>query len=99
MGEGRLAQYIIRNTFSIEKLTYINETVTVIYRSKMSHGNDNKKRFEVYTAEEFIPAITQHFPERPFQMVPGNKIRTDINSNYMKSQECVSCYHHYITGR
>jgi len=69
-GEGRpLAQYIIRNTFSVEKLTYINETGTVIYRSKMSHGNNNKKNFEVYTAEEFIAAIAQHIPEKSFQMV------------------------------
>ncbi len=33
-GREALAQYIIRNTFSVEKLTYINETATVIYRSK-----------------------------------------------------------------
>jgi hypothetical protein len=59
------SQYIIRNTFSVEKLTYINETGTVIYRSKMSHGNNNKKNFEVYTAEEFIAAhsisLRNHF--------------------------------------
>jgi len=69
--EGReaLAQYIIRNTFSVEKLTYINETATVSYRSKMSHGNNSKKNLEVYTAEKFIAAITQHIPEKSFQMV------------------------------
>jgi hypothetical protein len=33
-GREALAQYIIRNTFSVEKLTYIEETATVIYRSK-----------------------------------------------------------------
>ena len=68
-GREALAQYIIRNTFSVEKLTYTNETATVIYRSKMSHGNNNKKNFEVYTAEKFIAAITQHIPEKSFQMV------------------------------
>jgi len=46
-GREALAQHIIRNIFSVEKLTYINETGTVIYRLKMSHGNDNKKNFEV----------------------------------------------------
>ena len=35
----------------------------------MTHGNDNKKNFELYTAEEFIAAITQHIPEKSFQMV------------------------------
>jgi len=66
-GREALAQYIIRNTFSVEKLTYINETGTVIYRSKMTHGNNNKKNFELYTAEEFIAAIAQHIPEKSFQ--------------------------------
>jgi hypothetical protein len=35
----------------------------------MSHGNNNKKNFEVYPPEEFIAAITQHIPEKSFQMV------------------------------
>jgi hypothetical protein len=68
-GREALAEYIIRNTFSVEKLTYIDETGTVIYRSKMTHGNNNKKNFELYTAEEFLAAITQHIPEKSFQMV------------------------------
>ncbi len=34
----------------------------------MTHGA-NKKNFEVYTADEFIAAITQHIPEKSFQMV------------------------------
>jgi hypothetical protein len=66
-GREALAEYIIRNTFSVEKLTYIDETGTVIYRSKMTHGNNNKKNFELYTAEEFLAAITQHIPEKSFQ--------------------------------
>ncbi len=67
-GRESLAQYIIHNTFSVDKLTYTDETATVIYRSKMTHGNDGKKNFEVYTAEEFIAAITQHIPEKSFQI-------------------------------
>ena len=63
-----LAQYIIRNTFSLDKLSYNRETSTVLYRSKMTSGK-NKKNFQVYTAEEFIAAITQHIPEKSFQMV------------------------------
>ena len=34
----------------------------------MTHG-ENKKNFQIYTAEEFIAAITQHIPEKSFQMV------------------------------
>ncbi len=33
-GRDAMAQYIIRNTFSLEKLTYNDETNTVIYRSR-----------------------------------------------------------------
>ena len=54
---------------SIEKLRYIEETGTVVYQSKMTHDKKNRKNFEVYTAEEFIAAITQHIPEKSFQMV------------------------------
>ncbi|MCP5007724.1 MAG: hypothetical protein GY941_27880 [Planctomycetes bacterium] len=39
-----------------------------IYQSKMTPGK-NKKNFQIYTAEEFIAAITQHIPEKSFQMV------------------------------
>jgi hypothetical protein len=40
----------------------------VRYRSRVKHGKD-KKNFELFTAEEFIAAITQHIPEKSFQMV------------------------------
>ncbi len=69
-GREKIGQYIIRNTFSEDKLTYNEDTVTVIYHSKMTHGK-NKKNFSVYTAEEFIAAITQHIPEKSFQMMTG----------------------------
>jgi len=67
-GQITLAQYIIRNTFSVEKLTYNEQSGMVIYHSKMSHGKD-KKNFAIYTAEEFIAAITQHIPSKSFQMI------------------------------
>jgi|SRR3989304_3898531 len=51
-----------------ERLTYNRETCTVIYRSKMTSGK-NKKTFQIYTAEEFIAAITQRIPEESFQVV------------------------------
>jgi len=50
-----MMHYIIRNTFSLEKLTYNEETNTVIYQSKpvlnsysvMTHGK-NKKNSQIF---------------------------------------------------
>jgi hypothetical protein len=44
-GIENLSQYILRNTFSNSKIQYVEETETVLYRSKMSHGK-NKKNFQ-----------------------------------------------------
>ena len=67
-GKENVAQYIIRNTFSLKKLNYVEETGTVIYHSKMTPGK-NKKNFVVFEAEDFIAAICQHIPGKIFQMV------------------------------
>ncbi|WP_303720831.1 transposase [Malonomonas rubra] len=67
-GQEALAQYIIRNPFSVEKIHYQQQSGQVIYKSKMTHGK-NKKNFEVFSAEEFIASITQHIPEKNFQLV------------------------------
>jgi len=80
-GIENLAQYIIRNTFSLAKLSYIENTGIVIYRSKMSHGG-NKKNFRTFSALEFMAAITQHIPDRLAQMVRylgwySNRMRGD----------------------
>jgi len=58
--EGReaIAQYIMRNVLNIENVTYVEKTGKVIFRTKMQKGN-HQKNFMVYTAEEFIAAITQ----------------------------------------
>ena len=66
-GQRALAEYIMRNAFSEQKITYIEDTGKVLYRSAMTHGG-NKKNFEIFTAEEFIAAITQHIPDKSFQM-------------------------------
>jgi hypothetical protein len=63
-----LAEYILRNAFSKQKITYLEDTGKVLYRSAMTHGS-NKKNFEILPAEEFIAAITQHIPAKAFQMV------------------------------
>jgi hypothetical protein len=43
------------------------ETGTVIYRSR-KHAN-TKRNFEVFSAADFIGAITQHIPDKGFQGV------------------------------
>ena len=63
-----LAHYIMRNAFSEEKITYIEDTGQVLYRSDMTHGK-NKKNFELLPAEEFIARVTQHIPEKGFQIM------------------------------
>jgi len=80
-GREALAQYIIRNPFSLRKLQYQQQTGQVIYRSKMSHGA-NKRNFEIFDALDFIAAITQHIPEPSFQLVRyygwySNRMRGD----------------------
>lgn len=66
-GRESVAQYIMRNAFNASKITYIEKSGKVIYHSKMQKGK-NRKNFMVYTAEEFIAAITQHIPKKSFQM-------------------------------
>jgi len=70
-GRESLAQYIIRNPFSAKKITYNAATGTVIYKSKTSprKSKGGRKNFQVFTALEFIAAITQHIPEKSFQLV------------------------------
>jgi hypothetical protein len=46
-GIENLSQYIIRNTFSLENLKYEEGDVSVIYRSKLTHGK-NKRNFQVF---------------------------------------------------
>ena len=48
-------------------MVYNAQNSTVLYRSRM-HAK-TKRNFEIFSAEEFIAAITQHIPDKGFQMV------------------------------
>ena len=63
----KLAQYILRNPFSVAKMTLESPTDTVIYRSKLNPKIN--RNFEVFTATDFLAAITQHIPDQGAQMV------------------------------
>jgi hypothetical protein len=75
-GQKALVEYILRNAFSEQKactrprsgITYIEDSGKVLYRSVMTDGS-KKKNFEIFTAEEYIAAITQHIPDKHFQIV------------------------------
>jgi len=58
-----LARYIIRASFSQERMTYISEESKVVYRSK-----DDKKE-KIFDALEWLAAMCSHVPNRGEQMV------------------------------
>jgi hypothetical protein len=67
----------MRNVFSEGKIKYIEKSEKVIYhaklqkmevRSEKAETGSAKQNFKIYTAEEFIAAITQHIPKKSFQM-------------------------------
>ena len=60
-GIENVAQYIICNTFSLSKLSYIENTGTVIYRSKMSHG-DNKPNLQITAPLSSLQQLPSTFP-------------------------------------
>ncbi|MEI6785663.1 MAG: transposase, partial [Verrucomicrobiota bacterium] len=62
-----LAQYILRNPFFVEKMTLESPTDRVIYRSRLNAKIN--RNFEVFTATDFLAAITQHIPDKGAQMV------------------------------
>lgn len=41
---------------------------SVIYRSRMTHG-ENKRNCQIFSPLEFITSITQHIPEQYFQVM------------------------------
>ena len=58
-----LARYIIRASFSQERLSYIADESKVIYKSKS--GNDTKE----FDAVDFIANICSHIPNKNEQTV------------------------------
>ena len=61
-GRRRLAEYLLRAPFSLEKITWKKETGTVIYRSERSWNT--KRNFEVFSAADFLAAAVDHIPPK-----------------------------------
>ena len=63
----RLAQYIIRNPFSLDKMHPNATGESIIYRSGLNPKI--RRNFQVFEPCDFIAAITQHIPDKSFQLV------------------------------
>jgi hypothetical protein len=63
----KLAQYVLRNPFSVDKMTMEAPGDIIIYRSRMNPKIN--RNFEVFTAPDFLAAITNHIPNKNCQML------------------------------
>lgn len=63
----RDAQYILRSPFSLEKMTYQQQSKTVLYRSKMNPVL--KKNFAVFPVLDWIATLTTHIPNKGEQLI------------------------------
>jgi len=86
----RLAQYIIRNPFSVAKMQVNRSGDSILYRSGMNPKI--KRNFQVFTACDFIAAITQHIPDKRFQMLRyygwySNKMRGQRSKRARDAEE------------
>ena len=66
-GRRRLAEYLLRAPFSLEKMTWNESTQKVIYRSKRSWHT--KQNFKIFSAVDFIAAVVEHIPPKGQQTV------------------------------
>ena len=61
-GRRKLAQYMLRAPFSLEKMTYESRTGTVLYRSQMHKSL--KRNFQLLPAAEWLELLCRHIPDR-----------------------------------
>ena len=76
-----LARYIIRASFSQERMTYIPEESKVIYQSK--DGKDEK----VFDALEWLAAMCSHVPNKGEQMVRYYGYYSNVSRGKRKKQD------------
>jgi hypothetical protein len=63
----QLAQYILRNPFSVEKMQMETPGDRIIYRSR--YNPKIGRNFQVFTATDFLAAVTHHIPDKGAQLV------------------------------
>ena len=61
-GRRRLAEYLLRAPFSLDKITYNADSGSVLYRSERHWRT--KRNFEVFSAPQFIAALLAQIPPK-----------------------------------
>lgn len=61
-GRRRLAQYMLRAPFSLEKMSYDPDSCTVIYRSRMH--KTLKRNFQIMHGADWLAQLCAHIPDR-----------------------------------
>ena len=61
-GRKKLAQYMLRAPFSLEKITYLPEIGMVMYRSHMHKGL--KRNFQLIPGAQWLEMLCRHIPDR-----------------------------------
>ena len=61
-GRKKLAQYMLRAPFSLEKMTYLAETGMVMYRSHMHKGL--RRNFQLLPGAKWLELLCRHIPDR-----------------------------------
>ncbi len=61
-GRKKLAQYMLRAPFSLEKMTYDDKSGSVIYRSHMHKSM--KRNFQVMPGAQWLELLCRHIPDR-----------------------------------
>ena len=61
-GRRRLAQYMLRAPFSLEKMSYEPVSGTVIYRSRMH--KTLKRNFQIMSGADWLAQLCRHIPDR-----------------------------------
>jgi hypothetical protein len=61
-GRKKLAQYMLRAPFSLEKMTYLPETGMVVYRSRMHKSL--KRNFQLMPGAQWLALLCRHIPDR-----------------------------------
>ena len=67
VGRRRLAEYLLRAPFSLEKITYNSANGSVLYRSDRHWRT--KRNFEVFSAANFISALLAQIPPKGVPLV------------------------------
>jgi hypothetical protein len=75
-----ISRYIIRASFSQERMKYLSEASKVIYKSR--NGKDTKE----FEALDFIASITSHIPNRNEQTVRYLGYYSNVSRGKRKKQ-------------